>query len=148
MAGESSWAFLNGRFVRRHEPGIRLEDRGLTFGDGLFEVLRVLEERVLFFDEHLERMAGSANAKPVPARRTPMTIAAVTSRHLFALYSPQAAPLSRIVCRPGRPARPLGACGARTRQQEGSRAERPAAVEFAALAGSRYSPQTLTICLQ
>jgi D-alanine transaminase len=54
------WAWVNGEFVRRDQPGIRLEDRGLTFADGLFEVLRTVGGKVLFWDEHLARIRRSA----------------------------------------------------------------------------------------
>ncbi|MFC1573086.1 aminotransferase class IV [Candidatus Eisenbacteria bacterium] len=64
------WAVLNGEFVRKEEERIRLEDRGLTFGDGLFEVLRTVNGRLLFFDEHIERMVSSAEhfGFPLPWR--------------------------------------------------------------------------------
>lgn len=53
-------AFINGQFVRKDAEIIRLEDRGLTFADGLFEVLRTAEGKALFFSEHIERMKNSA----------------------------------------------------------------------------------------
>lgn len=53
-------AFFNGRYVRKDEEVIRLEDRGLTFADGLFEVLRTAMGKPLFFQEHLERMLASS----------------------------------------------------------------------------------------
>ncbi len=53
-------AFFNGRYVRKDEEVIRLEDRGLTFADGLFEVLRTASGKPLFFQEHIERMIDSS----------------------------------------------------------------------------------------
>ena len=53
-------AFLNGKFVDRKEKIIRLEDSGLTFADGLFEVLRIINGIPLFFDDHINRMKKSA----------------------------------------------------------------------------------------
>ena len=32
------WAWLNGAFVRRAQPQLQCLDRGMTFGDGLFEI--------------------------------------------------------------------------------------------------------------
>ncbi len=52
--------FLNGEFVDRKEKIIHLEDRGLTFADGLFEVLRIINGLFLFFDDHIRRMKKSA----------------------------------------------------------------------------------------
>jgi D-alanine transaminase len=54
------WAWWNGEFIDKETPVIRLEDRGLTFGDGLFEVIRTIHGRLLFYDEHMRRMAQSA----------------------------------------------------------------------------------------
>jgi len=54
------WAWWNGEFIDKDAPVIRLEDRGLTFGDGLFEVIRTINGRLLFYDEHMQRMLQSA----------------------------------------------------------------------------------------
>jgi D-alanine transaminase len=56
------WAWWNGEFIDKDRPVIRLEDRGLTFGDGLFEVIRTVNERLLFYDAHMRRMQQSAEA--------------------------------------------------------------------------------------
>jgi len=63
------WAYFNGRFVPKDEPLIRLEDRGLTFGDGIFEVIRTIGGEVFFFDEHLNRMIASAGFLGLPFRQ-------------------------------------------------------------------------------
>lgn len=60
------WAWLNGEFVRRDQPAVCLEDRGLTFADGLFEVLRTIGGRILFLEEHLSRMRRSAEFLRIP----------------------------------------------------------------------------------
>jgi len=53
-------AFLDGKFIEKKERLITLENRGLTFGDGLFEVLRVKDGHIFFFEDHLARMKSSA----------------------------------------------------------------------------------------
>lgn len=55
-----AWAFLNGRFIPKKDKVVALEERGLTFADGLFEVLRTIEGKILFFEDHLKRMKESA----------------------------------------------------------------------------------------
>ncbi len=55
------WAFLDGRFIQKKEKVVTLEERGLTFGDGLFEVLRTINGTILFFYDHLNRMKESAS---------------------------------------------------------------------------------------
>ncbi|OAA29355.1 aminotransferase class IV [Kosmotoga arenicorallina S304] len=59
-------AFLNGAIVEKADKMIPLEDRGLTFGDGLFEVLRVKDGHIFFFEDHLSRMRNSAEFFGIP----------------------------------------------------------------------------------
>ena len=40
--------------------GISIADRGFLLGDGLFETLLVRKGRPVFFKEHVDRLAGSA----------------------------------------------------------------------------------------
>ncbi len=54
------WVHVDGEFVPQDRPAIRPLDRGLVFGDGLFEVMRIVRGRVLFLGEHLARMRQSA----------------------------------------------------------------------------------------
>lgn len=42
-------------------------DRGLQYGDGLFETIAVLEGRPRFLDWHFERLAGGASRLGIPA---------------------------------------------------------------------------------
>jgi D-alanine transaminase len=62
----SMWAWWNGEFIDKDAPVIRLEDRGLTFGDGIFEVIRTIRGRLLFHEAHLRRMAQSAAFFGIP----------------------------------------------------------------------------------
>ncbi len=54
----------------REEGAVDPADRGLQYGDGLFETLAVVEGRTRFFDWHCERLeAGAARLRlPVPGR--------------------------------------------------------------------------------
>lgn len=52
--------FFNGGFHRDDEKLLSIQDRGLCFGDGLFEVVRCVGGRFLLFSEHLDRMRESA----------------------------------------------------------------------------------------
>ncbi len=60
------WAYFNGRFIDKDEPVVHLEDRGLTFGDGIFEVIRTIDGQLWFFEEHLTRMIASAGFFGLP----------------------------------------------------------------------------------
>jgi branched-chain amino acid aminotransferase len=58
--------FLNGRYVAASRASISVYDRGLLYGDGLFETLRAYQGRVFALEEHLERLAGSAAVLGLP----------------------------------------------------------------------------------
>jgi D-alanine transaminase len=49
-------AYLNGQFVPRASASISVEDRGFIFGDGVYEVWRVIDGRLFETDRHLERV--------------------------------------------------------------------------------------------
>jgi 4-amino-4-deoxychorismate lyase len=50
-------AMLNGRLVAPHDAVIPMNDRGLLYGDGLFETMRLSNGQVQFIDDHLQRLA-------------------------------------------------------------------------------------------
>ena len=51
--------FLNGSLVTREEARISVDDRGLLFGDGLFETMRSYGGKVFRMDRHLRRLFDS-----------------------------------------------------------------------------------------
>ena len=53
---------LNGRLVRESEGVVPVCDRGLLFGDGIFESMRAVRGRVFRLDRHLARLRRSAAA--------------------------------------------------------------------------------------
>lgn len=58
--------FLNGRFVRAERARVSVFDRGLLYGDGLFETMRAYSGCVFALDEHLDRLRGSADVLGIP----------------------------------------------------------------------------------
>ncbi len=48
--------YLNGSFLRLEEAAIPVYDRGFIFGDGIYEVIRVVEGRLFREEEHYMRM--------------------------------------------------------------------------------------------
>ena len=62
---------LNGRLVRPDEASVPALDRGLLYGDGVFEVLRAYNGVAFALDAHLDRLDASARrigmSLPVPA---------------------------------------------------------------------------------
>jgi D-alanine transaminase len=61
------FAYVDGRFVRHRDGAVHIEDRGLQFGDAIYEVCAV-RDGVLFDREgHLARMARSLAALSITA---------------------------------------------------------------------------------
>jgi branched-chain amino acid aminotransferase len=55
-------AWLDGRIVDARAAAIRVDDHGLTVGDGVFETLLVRDGRPGFWDRHMARLARSMQA--------------------------------------------------------------------------------------
>jgi len=48
--------YLNGQFLPHERALISADDRGFIFGDGIYEVVRIIEGRIFEWDAHAERM--------------------------------------------------------------------------------------------
>jgi D-alanine transaminase len=53
--------YINGSFVPRREARVSVEDRGFVFGDGVYEVLRVIDGRLFATRFHNDRLERSLN---------------------------------------------------------------------------------------
>lgn len=62
---------LNGRFVAAQRARISVFDRGLLYGDGLFETLRAYRGRPFALDAHLARLQESADVLGFVVPRRP-----------------------------------------------------------------------------
>jgi branched-chain amino acid aminotransferase len=60
MIGDHIW--INGGLVRAEQAQISPSDRGFTLGDGLFETMLWTGDKVRFVDDHMARLACSADA--------------------------------------------------------------------------------------
>lgn len=56
----SKQIFFNGGFHEETDKLLSIQDRGLCFADGLFEVIRCVEGKFLLFSKHIARMRESA----------------------------------------------------------------------------------------
>ncbi len=63
--------FLNGRFVPAAQAVVPINDRGFTYGDGLFETLRICQGRPFRMAQHLERMTRGADFLKIKCPFTP-----------------------------------------------------------------------------
>ncbi|HEX6942689.1 MAG TPA: D-amino acid aminotransferase [Gemmatimonadaceae bacterium] len=52
-----SIVYLNGQFLPRSEAKLSVDDRGFFFGDGVYEVTRVVRGRLFEWDRHAKRLA-------------------------------------------------------------------------------------------
>lgn len=59
-------AYVNGRFVASANARISIFDRGLMYGDGLFETLRSYRGRIFALQDHLARLRNSAQTLEIP----------------------------------------------------------------------------------
>ncbi|MFH1680540.1 MAG: aminotransferase class IV [Candidatus Eisenbacteria bacterium] len=65
-ARERERFWLNGRFVNEPAAKVSVLDRGLLYGDALYEVVRFYNRRVFLLEDHLERIFGEAEAIGLP----------------------------------------------------------------------------------
>lgn len=82
---ESSWIFLNGRWVPREEARLSVFDHGFLCGDGVFETLRAYQGCVLWLERHLERLMRSCARiqlpSPIAITRWPSLLAELLARN-------------------------------------------------------------------
>lgn len=62
----NGYVFLNGRIIVAARASISVFDRGLLYGDGLFETMRAYRGFVFSLEEHLGRLEGSARILGIP----------------------------------------------------------------------------------
>ncbi|MEK0081522.1 D-amino-acid transaminase [Benzoatithermus flavus] len=70
-------AYVNGRYLPIGAPAVPVEDRGLQFADGIYEVVKVLNGRFCDLDRHLARLERSLAALSIPMPMSRAALAAV-----------------------------------------------------------------------
>lgn len=55
----SRWAYVNGRYVPHRSAVVHVEDRGYQFADGVYEVVAVVDGRLVDENPHLDRLDRS-----------------------------------------------------------------------------------------
>ncbi|MBN1826446.1 MAG: aminotransferase class IV [Candidatus Eisenbacteria bacterium] len=71
--GKRFW--VNGRFVSESRATLPVLDRGLLFGDALYEVVRFYRKRVFLLDRHMDRLFREAEIIGLPVRFTAAEVA-------------------------------------------------------------------------
>ena len=54
--------YVSGKWVDEEEAKISVFDHGLLYGDGVFEGIRIYNNRVFLLNEHIDRLYDSAKA--------------------------------------------------------------------------------------
>ena len=62
LAGLAPVVSVNGRLQQAAEASVSIFDRGLLYGDGIFETFRIYDGRPFRVDDHLRRLQHSAHA--------------------------------------------------------------------------------------
>ena len=78
------WVHLNGRWVRRRDAALSVDDRGALLGDAVYEVIRVYGGRPFALPHHQERLARSlagARMPTAPARDLPALVDGLIRRN-------------------------------------------------------------------
>lgn len=60
--------FLNGQYLPANEASISVFDRGLNYGDGIFETLRTYKGEIFTLGLHIERLRESAKKLAIPLK--------------------------------------------------------------------------------
>lgn len=66
MAQPVETVYFNGEFVPHDRALVSVEDRGMLFADGVYEVVRAYDGRLFALEEHLSRLVASADEVRLP----------------------------------------------------------------------------------
>ncbi len=104
---------LNGRVLDPSQATVSALDHGFLYGNGLFETLRATDGRAFALDEHLQRLARSAEVIGLPAPEAG-TLAAEVQAALDAAGEPDAYVRLTVSRGPGAPGPDPSSCEAPT----------------------------------
>lgn len=79
----NGYVFLNGRITDASRATVSVYDRGLLYGDGLFETMRAYKGVAFAIDQHFHRLRTSADifGLPIPNLDWPATIAELLKKN-------------------------------------------------------------------
>jgi D-alanine transaminase len=72
------YAYVNGRYLPQSEATVSIDDRGYQFADGVYEVVPLIEGRVVDEDAHLDRLEYSLRELSIPMPMSRAALRAVT----------------------------------------------------------------------
>lgn len=70
-------AYVNGQYVPHNQASVHIEDRGYQFADGVYEVVTIVNNRLIDEKGHLDRLWRSLNELKIqpPMKRAPLRLA-------------------------------------------------------------------------
>lgn len=68
------YAYVNGRYLPHDDAAVHVEDRGFQFADGVYEVVAVIDGRLLDEDGHIARLERSLRELRIPWPVKPGTL--------------------------------------------------------------------------
>jgi len=71
------YIYLNGEFVDQKHATISVFDRGLLYGDGVFETMRAYNGNILWLSQHLDRLFNSAHIIMLPIKKSKQAFAEI-----------------------------------------------------------------------
>jgi branched-chain amino acid aminotransferase len=79
----TDYVFLNGRIIDASRATVSVHDRGLLYGDGLFETMRAYKGVAFAIEDHFHRLRTSADilGLPIPNLDWPATIAELLAKN-------------------------------------------------------------------
>jgi D-alanine transaminase len=75
-------AYVNGRYQPIGRATVSIEDRGLQFADGVYEMIKVVDGRPRDLERHLERLARSLHELGMAMPLTPAALRLIVARVL------------------------------------------------------------------
>ena len=73
-------AYVNGRYLAHHQAAVHIEDRGYQFGDGVYEVVMVLNGQFVDYDGHIKRLYKSLKSIQINIPLSESALRVVMSR--------------------------------------------------------------------
>lgn len=70
MLNNELMVYVNGEYVKQNDAKISVFDRGILYGDGFFEGIRIYNGKIFMIDEHLNRFFDSAKYTAMPMKHT------------------------------------------------------------------------------
>ncbi len=80
--------FLNGEFIEKNQAHISVMDRGFLFGDGVYEVITVYNNKIFRLNEHLLRLQASLDSVKIKNPYNPKEWGDILSK-LLGFYNNQ-----------------------------------------------------------